>query len=123
MGEEFKGKMDLLVSLLADGRTVEECTEKLCGDPHLVDRDLVGTWLRDPDLLQRAIDRSNDLIGQAWGTMWLNVKAKAMLGSIQHARLLIEFIQNNNRLSDNTLKILFDKAVAGEEVPEAGEDG
>jgi hypothetical protein len=104
---------ELLISLLADGLTIDQCIDSLSRPPHLVDKAIVEDWLRDPELLKRAIKKSNDIIGQAWGTMWYSIKKQAMLGSIQHSKLLIDFITNNNRLPDNTLKLIFDKAVAG----------
>lgn len=102
-----------LVELLADGLTVEECVKELTCEPWLIPVEEVNAWLKDAELLQRAIDRSNDLIGQAWGTMWKSIKRSAMLGSIQHSKLLIEYLSNDRRLGDKTLKVIFDDAVAG----------
>ena len=105
----------LLIQLLADGHTPEQCVEILKQEPYLIQENLIKESLRDPVLLAKAIEKSNDIISQAWGTMWKNIKLKASLGSVQHSKLLIEFIQNKNRLPDNKLHILFDEVTSDNE--------
>lgn len=114
MGEKnfSSGQMEL-IRLLADGQTVEQATEILKADPYLIPNSELEAWIRTPEILQAAIDRSSDLLGQAWGTMWHSIKQKAMLGSVQHSKLLIEFVSNGKKLGDNTLRLIFDDAVAG----------
>ena len=109
----YSEKERVLIKMLAEGQTMPECRKTLSEDPHLVPIETVEKWLADAELLKEVIERSNDLIGQAWGTMWLNIKRNAMLGSVPHSKLLIEFVQNGKRLAVGKLSLIFDRAVAG----------
>lgn len=111
---KFTEKQEMVIRLLADGMTLDECAEIMTSDPQLVPAETMYRWLRDVELLKAVIARTNDLIGQAWGTMWQAIKRNAMLGSTPHSKLLIEYVQNGKRLPDQTLRLIFDKAVAGQ---------
>lgn len=115
MSEEkiFTEKQKMLINCLSDGMVIEEAKALFTSAPYLVPGDKFDQWIRDPELLKKVIDKSNDLIGQAWGTMWREIKNKAMLGSIQHAKLLIEFVQNGKKLADNRLRLIFEDSVSG----------
>lgn len=110
---EFTEKQKALIRMLADGTTIDDCIQVMVSDPYLVDPKIIADWMRNADILKEVIRLSNDIIGQAWGTMWYSIKKKAMLGSVQHSKMLIEFVQNNNRLPDSRLQLIFDDVVAG----------
>lgn len=105
---------ELFARLLASGEHMDRCKEILMGDPYNVPLMDVEGWCCDAVLLKGVIDRSNELLGQAWGGMWRKIKEMALLGSVQHCKMLIEFVQDKKGLPDEMLKVIFEKAVAGE---------
>lgn len=107
-------KQQLLIAWLGEGIPVEKCVETLTKEPHNVPMGDAEMWVRDPDLLQAGLERSNDLIIQCWGAMWRTIKEKAVLGSVQHSKMLIEFITNGKKLASNEMRLVFEKAVKGE---------
>ena len=103
----------LFIRLLAEGKSVEECISALTSEPYLLSVDVIREWFSDPEILKQVVDLSNNIIEQAWGTMWSSIKKKAMLGSIQHSKLLIEFVTNGRKLADNKLRLIFDSSTTG----------
>lgn len=104
---------ELFEKLLAEGERLDKAVEILTADPHNVPKSEVENWARDVELLKRVIDRSNGLLGQAWGGMWRSIKDKAVLGSVPHCKMLIEFVQDKKGLPEDLLNLIFSKAVAG----------
>lgn len=110
MNEQGKA---LFERLLAEGERLDQVVEIMLAEPHNVPQGELDTWSRDAELLKRVIERSNDLIGQAWGGMWRTIKEKAILGSPPHCKMLIEFVQESKRLPERELMLRFAEAVAG----------
>lgn len=98
---------------LADGHDYQEIKEQLTAEPYLVPEGTLDEWYNDPEILKEVVTVSNEIIEQAWGAMWYSIKRKAMLGSIPHSKLLIEFVTNGRKLADNKLRLVFDNAVQG----------
>lgn len=106
---------DYTIRQLSEGVTFEAVEKKLCESPYNLDGSTAAEMVRDSELLQAVVERSNNLINQAWGTMWQSIKAKAMLGSVPHCKLLIEFVQNGNKLNGGRLRIVFEDDEAADE--------
>jgi hypothetical protein len=111
MAEEknFNAAEEKFIDLLSDGFQLSDAVAVLCGCVYNLSGDQVQAMYRNAEILQAIVERSNDKLGQAWGTMWQRIKEQAMLGSVSHSKLLIDFIQNKSSGNFNRLKISFDE--------------
>jgi len=110
--KNFTPAEEKFIDLLSDGYQISDARSVLCGPVYNLSGDQLEAMYRNSEVLQAIIERSNDKLGQAWGTMWQRIKEQAMLGSVSHSKLLIDFIQNKSAGNFGRLKISFDESPA-----------
>jgi hypothetical protein len=96
------------IELYADGYNLDEVRERI-RDKYPTYEEIAEITYNDPDDLKKIINRTNEKLGQTWGTMWRNIKTKAALGDYRSSKMLIEFIQNQSGGIPKSLKIIFNE--------------
>lgn len=99
---------NFVIECFSDGYTVEETTEKV-KRIFPTQEIFVPALFNDAETLKAIIERTNDKLGQTWGTMWKNIKKKAALGDHRSAKLLIEFVRDQSGGIPKELKLIFEE--------------
>lgn len=96
------------IEMMADGYNRDEITRVLCSEAYGVEEIAISSWYRDPDILLQCVEQASSQLGQSWGVMWKQIKLKAELGSVKHAKLLIDYFNEQKPISAREIKISFD---------------